>query len=559
MFSSLSLLTLKTNRTAQHTSIPKRIFDMAPAKKSRSVNKRFSPTTEISPSKDGNGDNLKKNLQRKRKLSDMLGSEWSDEDLTRFYQAYRKYGKDWKKVAAAVKPRTAEMVEALYTMNRAYLSLPEGTASVAGLIAMMTDHYCNLAASDSEQESNEDAGASRKPQKRARVKIQPNISKTSELASPTLATTHGCLTLLKKKRSGGSRPRAVGKRTPRFPVSFSHENPMGEKYFSPSRRSLKPQPDDTDDDVKIALVLTEASQRGSSPQVSQTLNRWTDSAMSSPVETAERKRAKMGMGNGKLLSNEVDEEEGSMEADTGELLRYKNDLADTGTISRTAQKGRRTYCEKLEVDSGNNHFDDIKEACSGTEEGQRLGAVRGKLEMEASDEKNSRTSLQGPRKRSKKMFFRRDEDSTFDALQTLADLSLMMPTTENEDESIIQVKDEIDDHVDESGSLEAVPANKQRDKRGSGGVRSRWNQPVSKFGVASSKTSKHGKVRSTDVSAVPETKQVRKAQKAMLSKARKTEGHINNEVTYSQEVEAKELSKKSIIRAKDPIRMCRRN
>nr|GMD90958.1 protein ALWAYS EARLY 3-like isoform X1 [Ipomoea batatas] len=36
------------------------------------------------------------------------------------------------------------MVEALYTMNRAYLSLPEGTASVVGLIAMMTDHYCNL-------------------------------------------------------------------------------------------------------------------------------------------------------------------------------------------------------------------------------------------------------------------------------------------------------------------------------------------------------------------------------------------------------------------------------
>ncbi|KAM3337589.1 protein ALWAYS EARLY 3 isoform X1 [Capsicum galapagoense] len=522
---------------------------MAPTKKSRSVNKRFSPTTEISPSKDGISDNLKKSSLRKRKLSDMLGPKWSDEDLTHFYQAYRKYGKDWKKVAGAVKPRTAEMVEALYTMNRAYLSLPEGTASVVGLIAMMTDHYCNLAASDSDQESNEDAGTSRKPQKRARVKVQPNVSKTSEVASPTLAATHGCLTLLKKKRSGGSRPRAVGKRTPRFPVSFSNENPMGEEYFSPSRRSLKLQADDTDDDVKIALVLTEASQRGGSPQVSQTLNRWTDSAMSSPLETAERKRVKMSMGDRKLLSNEVDEEEGSMEADTGELLRYKDDLADTGTISRAAQKGRRPYSEKLEVDSGDNHFDDIKEACSGTEEGQRLGVVRGKLEMEASDEKNSRTSLQGPRKRSKKMFFRRDEDSPFDALQTLADLSLMMPT-ENEDESMVPATDEIDDHVDESGSLEAVPANKHRDKRGSEGVISRWSQPVSKFGVAPSKTSKHGKVRPTDVSAVPETKQVRKAQKTTSSKARKTEGHINNEVSDSQEAEAKELSKKATSKVK---------
>jgi len=26
-------------------------------------------------------------------------------------------------------------------MNKAYLSLPEGTATAAGLIAMMTDHY----------------------------------------------------------------------------------------------------------------------------------------------------------------------------------------------------------------------------------------------------------------------------------------------------------------------------------------------------------------------------------------------------------------------------------
>lgn len=114
------------------------------------------------------------------------------------------------------------------------------------------------------------------------------------------------------------------------------------------------------------------------------------------------------MGNVKLLSNEVDGEEGSMEADTGELMRYKNELGESGTVDRTTQKRKRPYGRKLEVDdSGDNHFDDIREACSGTEEGQRLGSVGGKLELEASDEKNSRTSLQGPRKRSRKMFFRR--------------------------------------------------------------------------------------------------------------------------------------------------------
>ena len=35
---------------------------------------------------------------QKRKLSDMLGPQWSKEELDRFYEAYRKYGKDWKKV-----------------------------------------------------------------------------------------------------------------------------------------------------------------------------------------------------------------------------------------------------------------------------------------------------------------------------------------------------------------------------------------------------------------------------------------------------------------------------
>ncbi|KAK1566825.1 hypothetical protein Q3G72_004646 [Acer saccharum] len=62
-------------------------------------------------------------------------------ELLHFYEAYRSYGKDWKKVASQVCNRSVEMVEALYNMNRAFLSLPEGTASVVGLIAMTTDHY----------------------------------------------------------------------------------------------------------------------------------------------------------------------------------------------------------------------------------------------------------------------------------------------------------------------------------------------------------------------------------------------------------------------------------
>ncbi|KAL2922784.1 Protein ALWAYS EARLY 1 [Bienertia sinuspersici] len=74
---------------------------MAPTRKSRSVNKRFPYANEISPVKDG--DSANKNNKRKRKVSDMLGPQWSKEELQRFYEAYRKYGKDWKKVGIAYK------------------------------------------------------------------------------------------------------------------------------------------------------------------------------------------------------------------------------------------------------------------------------------------------------------------------------------------------------------------------------------------------------------------------------------------------------------------------
>ncbi|CAK9159738.1 unnamed protein product [Ilex paraguariensis] len=390
---------------------------MGPPRKSRSVNKRFSYINEVSPSKDG--ENSKKNIQRKRKLSDMLGPQWSKIELERFYEAYRKYGKDWKKVAAVVRNRSVEMVEALYSMNRAYLSLPEGTASVVGLIAMMTDHYSNLAGSDSEQESNDGAGTSRKPQKRARGKVQPNISKGSDgrvlSHSQTVTSSYGCLPLLKKKRSGGSRPRAVGKRTPRFPVSYSCEKVGGEKLFSPTRQGLKLKEDANDDEVahEIAIALAEASQRGGSPQVSQTPNRRTEFFMSSHVRNAERMCAETEMTSAKLVGSDIDEDEleGSMEADNGEFSREKSYIRETESVSTVVQKGRRHHEKKLEVDdSCINHLDDIKEACSGTEEGQKLGAVTGKFDMEVTDAKIPRSSVQGSRKRSKKVLFRRDED-----------------------------------------------------------------------------------------------------------------------------------------------------
>lgn len=61
--------------------------------------------------------------------------------------------------------------------------------------------------SDSDQEQNDGAGSSRKTQKRARGKVQPPTPKASDgqfaSQSPITASDYGCLSLLKKKRSGG--------------------------------------------------------------------------------------------------------------------------------------------------------------------------------------------------------------------------------------------------------------------------------------------------------------------------------------------------------------------
>ncbi|KAL6517142.1 hypothetical protein OROHE_017848 [Orobanche hederae] len=522
---------------------------MGPTRKTKSLYRRYNNIPDVSPSKDVDGS--KRTNSRKRKLSDMLGPRWTVEELTRFYDSYRKNGKDWKKVATAVRNRSSGMVEALYTMNRAYLSLPHGTASAMGLIAMMTDHYSNLVRSDSDQESNDGVGSSRKAHKRARGKAHPPATKASNEQfvshSPNAGSSYGCMSLLKKKRSGGSRPRPVGKRTPRFPVSFSYENMSGDKYFSPTRQGLKLKAHADDDEVahEVAIALAEASQRGGSPQVSGTPNKRAESVMSSPFRHAQRKHSVV---NTKLLATDTDEDdlEGSTEADTGELSRYKSNAVKSVSVGTRRQKGVKLEGGKFEVG-----LDDTKEECSGTEEGQRSGALRGKFDVEFNNAKISRSSMQSQRKKSKKVLFGKDEEPAFDKLLTLADMSLMMPL-ENEDELRLQPKDEPDDHVDESVPSKAPPANQPREKRRSLGVR-RKGHLISSFGSAPSKTSKPRKSSAFDASSVPEQDQdshpsltniTRKKQKMQVSKIQQSKAHSDIHVRKSPGNEGEDEDKK---------------
>ncbi|KAL1539095.1 protein ALWAYS EARLY 3-like [Salvia divinorum] len=510
---------------------------MGPTRKSRSLNRRY--THEDSPSKDE--DSTKRSSGRKRKLSDMLGPRWTAEELSRFYGAYRKYNKDWRKIASSVRNRSPEMMEALYTMNKAYLSLPHGTASSDGLIAMMTDHYCNLAGSDSDLESNDGTGSSRKTKKQVTV------------------PDYGFLPFLKKKRSGGGRPCPVGKRTPRFPVSFPSEKFIAESNVSPRRPGLKLKVNANDDEVaqEIAIALAEASHKGSSSKVSRTPSTIAECVMSSPFRYAQSKHSLAETTSNQNAALDEEELEGSTEADTGELSRYKPSLMEPRSPGTVKEKTKKLKGKKYEIGNNTEHLlDDIKEECSGTEEGQRFGAMTSNFHVEVADTKISNSSAHSQRKKSKKILYERDDAPAFDALQTLADLSLLMPMGD-EDDSRLHFKDGGDDPVDELMATESLPINQKREKRQYSGVRMKGHKPLSSSKVAPSKTSKPGKASVT--SSVPEedqdlqpsiTKTPKRKQKMQVSKIPKTEARPDLHLSRSPRVEDGDPGKKLMIRSK---------
>ncbi|CAO2207173.1 unnamed protein product [Urochloa humidicola] len=443
---------------------------MASTRKVRNANKRYAKINDDWKVEDTAS--VPKSKVRKKKLSDMLGSQWSKDELERFYGAYRKYGKDWRKIAGAIRDRTSDMVEALYNMNKAYLSLPEGTATAAGLIAMMTDHYNILDGSNSDHESNDSPKTSRKPQKRGRARFQ-SVSKTSDTRYPDqfqsqpASSSYGCLSLLKKKRSGdlfvGNRPRAVGKRTPRVPVSsMYHRDERG----APNR--AKPDSNNGDDEGAhvAALALAEVYQRGGSPQVSQTPGRSGDRMFLSPIKSSDRKNADSEMGSSKLHGFQLDADYpeaslGSGEAETGDYNKGASYLMTTNKGSQSgkpqkkvkrAQKRRKKAARK----TGGQFDEDDREACSGTEEGHSGRKAKEEPELETLGRKTAWPSSTS-NKRSRQLFFD-DESSALDALHTLADLSvnILQPSSVVESESSAQIKDEIRDN--DSDGKPSMPA-----------------------------------------------------------------------------------------------------
>ncbi|KAL3699320.1 hypothetical protein R1sor_017342 [Riccia sorocarpa] len=369
---------------------------------------------------------------RKRKLSDMLGPPWSKEDLEQFYQAYRKYGKDWVKVAGAVSKRTVEMVEALYGMNKAYLSLPEATTSPEVLIAMMTDHYNILderRSEDDEETSSEDIATSDRSHhtnSRLRTRIASNSnSGTLNYGGPSPA---------KKPRSAAaSRPRIVGKRTPRYPSAGVVE-PKAKAKVLASRLSLDATSDEDNDFSKAAHALVSASQRAASPLV--------------PGNTPERRKGRAIQQNGHPRESVLRAESGgsgpkhtaSTSGEFGnEVSRDTNEKRGKGTSSATAEdpevrdgvKGRfsevkykwkKTTPKRLKLHNVEN-YDDVREECS--QSGTHDADLREEDEERSmSAQRKKRDLPERTKKRSRQLFSGEGQNTALDTLATLADLSL---------------------------------------------------------------------------------------------------------------------------------------
>ncbi|KAM7272440.1 hypothetical protein ACFE04_027103 [Oxalis oulophora] len=373
---------------------------MAPVRKTTSVNKRIS--LGASPDKDVGKSS--KNKQTRR-FSDKLGPQWRKGEVRRFYEAYRKHGKNWKKVAVAVRYRSVEMVEALYNMNRAYLSLPEGTASVVGLIAMMTDHYNAMEESDGGHASDDAIEISHKPQKRKWAKLNVASSKENALRSHSNGSAEGCLfylrgghigkvlgtmalqfpnqTFLELKVTGqlvmqimmsnsykivgfafniGGQPRVVRRRTPRVDV-------QKENVDSSNKRARTLEVDNVAHGA--ALALSEAFQSEESSQVLSSPNERTGHRKSPPVRRWDKMIEKSEAAQGRIQDKEpLDGNLRGRKLENGVHVRNKMssiNMEDAGT-GKVHRKGNKSYGKRTQVEEKrNNHSDDDREACSGTQ------------------------------------------------------------------------------------------------------------------------------------------------------------------------------------------------
>lgn len=113
------------------------------------------------------------------------------------------------------------------------------------------------------------------------------------------------------------------------------------------------------------------------------------------------------MGDSRTIGDYPECSLGSREAENGDFTKDVSYLMDTGSASALKNRrekkiqGRRSKAARNE----NDHLDDDREACSGTEEGLNTRRIKDESDMEVTDGKTARAS-KGSRRRSRQLFSR---------------------------------------------------------------------------------------------------------------------------------------------------------
>ncbi|KAL6964762.1 hypothetical protein U1Q18_035819, partial [Sarracenia purpurea var. burkii] len=202
---------------------------------------------------------------------------------------------------------------------------------------------------------------------------------------------------------------AVRKRTPRFPVTPSFRKEHDGKCVLQNKSG---QNSEFDGDIECAaiLTLTEASQRGGLPHISQPPFQ-TDHLESTHFQSWKTMLSQSEMGKANLIGTAIGKHsfEGSLVTKGAENGDYTSDgsaLRDVKGVHMVEvyQKGKRVHSKKEKVDEISiDEFDDVQEACSGSENDLNLSKVKGEV-IEVANPKTEHSSPLGKRKRSKRLF-----------------------------------------------------------------------------------------------------------------------------------------------------------
>ncbi|XP_062211053.1 protein ALWAYS EARLY 3-like isoform X2 [Phragmites australis] len=195
---------------------------MGPAKGSRMINKTIIKGYEDQLQHEDPSSSSKAK-QKKRKISD-LDPEWSKDELTHFYEAYRRHGKDWKKISLVVGGKSSDKVRSLYSMHR-----DESTSHRVGDQMVRASGKSQKCREATQQKANEGP--------------HPHNSCHE-------GTISGFSSSFKKRYYGelvrNSRNHAVGKRTPLIPIivpadrnTTDDATPEIESVVNPTKRKYE--------------------------------------------------------------------------------------------------------------------------------------------------------------------------------------------------------------------------------------------------------------------------------------------------------------------------------